>query len=54
MLIYSLDPVEQKILKTFIKTNFTNGFILLLKSSAGTSIFFVWKPNSNLRLYVGY
>ena len=52
--IYSLGPVELKTLKTYIKTNLTNGFIELSKSPAGASILFVEKPDGNLRLYVDY
>ena len=52
--IYSLGPVELKILKTYIETNLTNGFIQLLKSSAGTAILFVRKPNNSLRFCVDY
>ena len=52
--IYSLGPVELKILKTYIKTNLANRFIQLLRSLAGTWIFFIRKPDSSLRLYVNY
>ena len=38
--IYSLRPVELEILKTYIKTNLTNGFIRLFKSPAKAPIFF--------------
>ena len=39
--IYSLDPIELKMLKTYIETNLTNDFIWPLKSPAGALIFFV-------------
>lgn len=39
--IYSLDPVELKTLKTYIKTNLANGFIRLSKSPAKAFILFV-------------
>ena len=52
--IYSLEPVEFKTLKTYIKTNLANGFIRVLKSPAGAPILFVRKPNSSFRLYVNY
>ena len=52
--IYSLGPVELQTLKTYIKTNLSNGFIQLLKSPAGALIPFVCKPNNSLRLYVNY
>ena len=52
--IYSLDPVELKMLKTYIETNFANGFIWLSKSPVGASILFVGKPDSSLRLCVDY
>ena len=37
--IYSLNSVELKTFKTYIKTNLANGFIWPLKSSIGASIF---------------
>ena len=52
--IYSLNAVELKTLKTYIKINLVNGFIQPLKSPAGAPILFVCKPNGNLRLYVDY
>ena len=36
--IYSLSPIELKVLKTYIKTNLANGFIQPLKSPAGALI----------------
>ena len=39
--IYSLDLVELKTLKNYIKTNLVNGFIWPSKSSVGALIFFV-------------
>ena len=41
-------------LKTYIKTNLTNGFIRLSKLSTGTSIVFLRKPDGNFYLYVNY
>ena len=52
--IYSLGPWELKTLKTYIKTNLASGFIWPLKSLAGASILFVWKPDGNFRLCVDY
>lgn len=39
--IYSLGPMELKILKIYIKTNLINGFIHPSKSSASAPILFV-------------
>ena len=52
--IYSLGPVELEILKTYIETNLTNGFICLSKSLAGAPILFDKKPDGSLRLCVDY
>ena len=52
--IYSLGPVEFKILKTYIKTNLANGFIRASKSPASAPILFVRKPNGSLCLCVNY
>lgn len=52
--IYSLGPVKLETLKTYIKINLTNGFIQPSKSSAGTPIFFVQKPDGSFRLCVDY
>ena len=52
--IYSLDPIELKMLKTYIEINLTNSFIWPLKSSAGTFILFVEKPDGSLHLCVDY
>ena len=40
-LIYSLNLVELKTLKTYIKTNLANNFIWLLKSPSGVFILFI-------------
>ena len=53
-LIYSLDPVELKTLKIYIKTNLVNGFIRPSKFLIGALILFVFKPDGSLRLYVNY
>lgn len=50
--VYSLGPVELKILKTYIETNLVSGFIRFSKSPASALILFIWKPNSSFRLYV--
>ncbi len=52
--IYSLEPVELEILKTYIKNNLANGFIKPSKSPVGAPIFFDKKPNGSLRLCVDY
>ena len=52
--IYSLRPVELKILKAYIETNLANGFIRLSKSSAGAPILFDRKSDSSLRLRINY
>ena len=52
--IYSLKPVELKILKTYIKTNLANGFIWTSKSIAGALTLFVYKPDSSLCLWIDY
>ena len=48
--IYSLEPVEFKILKAYIKTNLANGFIRASKSPTAVPIFFLCKPNSSFCL----
>ena len=52
--IYSLKPVELENLKTYIKTNLANRFIRPSKSPAGILIFFDWKSNGSLWLYIDY
>ena len=52
--IYSLGPVELKMLKTYIKANLVTGFIRPSKSLAGALILFVQKKDGSLRLYVDY
>ena len=52
--IYSLELVEFKTLKAYIKTKLTNGFIQASKLSAGTLILFVHKPNNSFYLRVNY
>ena len=52
--IYSLGPIDLKILKTYIKTNLANGFIRLSKSPAGAPTFFDRKPDKSLHLYINY
>ena len=52
--IYSLDLVELKTLKTYIKTNLVNGFIWPSKSPARVSILFNRKLDRSLRFCVDY
>ena len=52
--IYSQAPVELETLKTYIKTNLSNGFIRALKWLSDALIPFVRKPNGSLHLYVNY
>ena len=52
--MYSLDPVEFKILKTYLKINFANGFIWSLETSVSAFIFFVQKFDSSLGLCINY
>ena len=52
--IYSLGLVELEILKTYIKTNLSNGFIRTSQSPAGALILFVCKANGSLCLCVNY
>lgn len=53
-LIYSLESIELKILKTYIKINLANRFIKPSKSLVGASIFFNQKLNGFFWLYVNY
>ena len=53
-LIYSLDPIELKTLKTYIEINLDNSFIWPLKSLTGALIFFIRKLNNNFRLCINY
>ena len=52
--IYSLEPIELKTLKAYIKTPLVNKFIRSSKSSANILILFVRKSNGSLRLCVNY
>ena len=52
--IYSLGLIELKTLKTYIETNFTNGFIWPSKSPASAPILFVRKLDGSFRLCVNY
>ena len=52
--IYSLELVELKTLKIYIKTNLTNGFIWPSKSPADALILFVYKPDNSFCLCVNY
>lgn len=53
-LIYSLKPIEYKILKTYIKTKLTFGLIGSFKSSASSLIVFVCQKNSYVWLFLDY
>ena len=53
-LMYSLEPMELKMLKIYIKNNLANSFIRPSKSVVGTFILFDKKPDKSLRLYVNY
>lgn len=53
-LIYSLEPIELKMLITYIKTNLANSFIRFSKSSARVPIPFNQKRDRNLWLCVYY
>lgn len=45
--VHSLDLIELKTLKIYIKTNLTNSLIWLLKFFISTFIFFIKKLDSN-------
>lgn len=53
-LIYSLELVKLKIIKTYIETKLTNDFIPLSKFSAKISIFFVMKLDRSFSLCINY
>ena len=53
-LIYSLEPVELKTLKTYIETNLINGCIRPSKSLTGAPILFICKKDGNFWLCVNY
>ena len=52
--IYSFGLIEIKTLKAYIETNLVNGFIRQFKSPIGVPIFFDWKSDSLLWLYLNY
>lgn len=52
--IYSLELVELKILKTYMKTNLANSFIRPFRLSVRALIFFVYKHNKSLQLCINY
>ena len=52
--IYSLGPIELKILKTYIKTHLKTGFIRPSKSLTGAPILFDKKPDGSFCLCVDY
>ena len=53
-LIYSLVPMELKILEVYIKNNLINSFIRPSKSPAGALILFDKKPDGSQRLCIDY
>ena len=52
--IHSLEPVELKTFKTYIKINLANGFVRTLKSPSNTPILFICKPDGSFHLCVDY
>ena len=52
--IYSLELFELKTVKTYIETNWANGFVWASKLLVSASILFIRKSNSSLCLYVNY
>ena len=52
--IYRLEPVEQEILKAYIKNNQANSFISPFKSLAKVLIFFDKESDASLRLCMNY
>ena len=52
--IYSLEPVELEMLKTYIKANLVSRLIRPFKSSFGALILFVQKNDGSLRLCIDY
>lgn len=52
--IYSLKPMELKILKAYIENNLVNGFIKPSKCPARVSVFCDTKLDKNPRLYMDY
>lgn len=52
--IYNLGPLDLEILKTYLETNLTHGFMRPSKSPAKTPIFLMQKLDGSLRLYVNY
>ena len=52
--IYSLEPVELEMLKTYIKANLANSFIRPYLFLVGAPILFVWKKDGSLRLCIDY
>ena len=53
-LIYSREPVELEILKTYIKINLANNFIWPSNCLTKASTLFDWKSDRNFRFYVNY
>ena len=52
--IYSIDPVELGILKTYIEANLANSFIWSSKSPVGIPILFDQKPDRSFYLCMNY
>ena len=53
-LIYSLGPMELKILKAYIQNNLANSFIRFFKFPIGVPILFDKKPDDSLKLCIDY
>ena len=54
MPIYSLEQIEFKTLKIYIKTNQANCFIQAFKSPTSILIFFFCKPNNSFYLCINF
>ena len=52
--IHNLGPIKLKILKTYIKTNLSNGFIQASKFLVDALILIIRKLNDSICLYVNY
>ena len=52
--IYSLELIQLETHKSYIKTNWANGFIRTSKLQASALILFVCKPNNSFRMCVHY
>ena len=52
--IYSPEPVELEMLKTYIKANLASSFIGPSKSPTSVLILFIWKKDGDFRLCIDY